>query len=704
MSPHYGLTRHTLMYIISGQRVGPRRMVLESGSLRAPIRANWVGFLILCMFAASGHFGSGFAWGQQALLHVSGSSDIHPVAFLEEDNSGDRGSAEIGSEVDDILSLADESLESLSTRAVVVPAMSEEVSSVSRTAQPISRTAAAVYVITNEMIHRSGARSVPEALRMAPGVDVARVSSSRWAISIRGFRGVFSDKLLIQIDGVAVYSPIHSGTFWERDLLMLEDVERIEIIRGPGATVWGANAVNGIINVVTKSATETHGIYAEVGGGTEHRQFANARVGGREGNVHYRVWGLNVDDGPGVGIPPKSSAAPYEAANGGFRADWTPTAWDTVTLQGSFNNGTCYREAMGAPGPGPPGPPATSMEPMDFQATTLLTRWRREIDAETDWAVQLYYYNNYAAFSPIESTSTFDLDFQYHKQLGDHDIVCGLGYRNNDELLILAGPANRDFEQIPSYFLQDTMTLIDDRLFATVGIKLDHNSVTDFEYQPSARVAWTPDKRTSLWGAVSRAVRTPSLFNRSQTGTMPSSEDMISYEAGMRRQPTEQFFWEFSVFFARYNDLIVESPGDKNLGDADTYGFEWDAKYDVTPHWHVSGSYSFLIEDIESVPGHSYPMIEPGGNPRNKFFVQSGWDLWQDVSLDVMVRYVDSMAIGVDAYLEGDVRLAWYPTRHLELAVVGRNLFDDSHVEFDSRGFYSSEVQREVYGSIAWRY
>ena len=539
---------------------------------------------------------------------------------------------------------------------------------------------------------------------------MARVNSSRWAISIRGFRGVFSDKLLIQIDGVAIYSPIHSGTFWERDLVMLEDVDRIEIIRGPGATVWGANAVNGIINIVTKSATETHGVYAEVGGGMEHRQFASAQLGGREGNVNYRVWGLNVDDDAGAAVSPGGSAAPYEAANGGFRVDWTPTACDTITLQGSFNSGATYKETSASPGPpgppGPPGAPSTVLEQTDFQATTLLTRWRRQIDAESDWAVQLYYYNNYGNINPTESSSTFDLDLQYHKQLGDHDLVCGFGYRNSDELLEMRGTPNRDYEQIPSYFFQDTMTLIDDRLYSTIGIKLDHNSVTDFEYQPSARLVWTPDERTSLWGAISRAMRTPSLVNRTQMSAnwSPDAEEMISYEAGLRRQPTEKFFWELSVFFARYNDLIVQSAGDPNLGDADCYGFEWDAKYELSPCWQLTGSYSFLVEDIETIPGHNYPMIEPGGNPRNKFFVQSGWDLGHDVSLDVMFRYVDSMTIGVAEYFESDVRLAWYPTRHLEVSLVGRNLLDDQHLEFDAGGFYSSEVQREVYGSIAWRY
>ncbi len=652
--------------------------------------------------------------GQQLSTSPPPSSWLNQVSFQSDDSQEPEPSE--AEDLDDILSLADESLESLSTKAVVVPSMAEEVSSVSRTAQPISRTASAVYVITNEMIRRSGARNVPEALRMAPGVDVARVNAGRWAISIRGFRGVFSDKLLIQIDGVAIYSPLHSGTFWERDLVMLEDVDRIEIVRGPGATVWGANAVNGIINIVTKSATETHGLYAEVGGGTEHRQFASARLGGQEGNVHYRVWGLNVDDGEGGAIAPDNASGPYQAANGGFRVDWTPTACDTITLQGVFNNGANPQEISGGGAPGPGGPgfpgmPAATTGDLDFQTTTFLTRWKRRIDDETDWAVQLYYYSNYGYCSydddstQIESVSTFDLDFQYHKQLGDHDLVAGVEYRNSDELLKITATPREDNEQIPSYFVQDTIALIDERLYATAGIKLDHNSVTDFEYQPSVRVVWTPDERTSLWGAVSRAVRTPSLSNRTPDLLSLESEDVISYETGFRRQPSEKFFWEFSLFFSRYNDLIVKDhSSSENLGDADTYGFEWDAKYDVTNSWRLTGSYSFFIEEVETVPGYNYPMIQRGATPRNKFYVQSGWDLTQDVSLDVMLRYVDAMLIGTDSYFEGDVRVAWRPTKRLEFSVVGKNLFDDRHLEFSSPKFYASEVEREVYGMVSWRY
>ena len=638
--------------------------------------------------------------GQQLAPSPPPSSWLRQASFQSEETE-----ASGPEDVDDILSLADESLESLSAKAVVVPSMSEEVSSVSRTTQPISRTASAVYVITNEMIRRSGARNVPEALRMAPGVDVARVNAGRWAISIRGFRGVFSDKLLIQIDGVAIYSPLHSGTFWERDLLLLEDVDRIEIVRGPGATVWGANAVNGIINIVTKSATQTHGLYAEVGGGTEHRQFAGARLGGQEGNVHYRAWGLNVNDDAGGAIAPNNTSGLYQAANGGFRVDWTPTACDTLTLQGIFNNGANPQEISGGGAPGPAMPTATTKD-LDFQTTTFLTRWKRRIDDETDWAVQLYYYSNYGADSTlIESTSTFDLDFQYHRQLGDHDLVAGLGYRNNDELLRVSMTPQRDHEQIPSYFVQDTITLVNERLYATAGIKLDHNSVTDFEYQPSVRMVWTPDERTSLWSAVSRAVRTPSLFNRSDALVSLESEAMISYETGFRRQPSEEFFWELSLFFSRYNDLIMSGfASSQNLGDADTYGFEWDAKYDVTNAWHLTGSYSFFIEDLETVPGYSYPMIQRGATPRNKFYVQSGWDLTHDVSLDVMLRYVDAMLIGTDSYFEGDVRVAWRPTDRLEFSIVGKNLFDDRHLEFNSANFYASEVQREVYGMVSWRY
>ncbi|MBN2025031.1 MAG: TonB-dependent receptor [Pirellulales bacterium] len=595
--------------------------------------------------------------------------------------------------------ILDMDIDQLARVDVKVPSMEVEVTSVSRTAQPIGRSAAAVYVLTNEMIKRSGARSVPEALRLVPGVSVVRINASAWAISIRGFNARFANKLLVQIDGVAIYSPTHSGVFWEREYVMLEDVDRIEVIRGPGATVWGANAVNGIINIVTKQAKDTHGIHVDGGGGTEHRQFTNARVGGQSGNLHWRMYGMNLEDGKGHLAGPARAADDPRLNQGGFRADWTPTRRDTFTIQGDFYSGEDNQTGVHTP----PDPPVA---PMDFKTSRILTRWSRQVDEDTDWAVQLYYYNPYALGANLNNVATFDFDYQYHMIRGRHDIVWGLGYRNSDERWVM-GPGIitvHDGEQIPSYFVQDTITLVEDRWFATFGSKFDHNSVTDFEYQPTARLTYTPSERTSFWGAISRAVRTPSLMER--VFILPKSENALSYELGVRQQPTDRFFWEFTTFFSRY-DSLLGTPSFfyyYNVGKADTYGFECNATYQATKHWHLSGSYTFFVQDVDYAAGY-FPTYFAGGTPRNMWSAQSGWDLGANVTFDAILRYVDALAIGVPSYLAGDVRLAWQPRKNLELAVVGQNLLAGAHYEFaDDYVSIPTEVEPGVYGMVSWRY
>jgi iron complex outermembrane receptor protein len=287
---------------------------------------------------------------------------------------------------DNAQALADESadildmdIDQLAMVDVRVASMEVEVTSVSRTAQPIGRTAAAVYVVTNEMIRRCGARNIPEVLRTVPGVEVARISASCWAITIRGFSARFANKLLVQIDGVAIYNPTHSGVFWEREPVMLEDVDRIEVIRGPGATVWGANAVNGIINIVTKSAKDTTGIYADVGVGNEHRQFGDLRVGGRAGNLSWRAYGMTMEDDQGYVAPPNVAADDPRLDQAGFRVDWTRNCCDTVTLQGDFYGGEDNQGGSYVP----PSVPS----PMDCSRTMMLARWARRVDENTDWAL-----------------------------------------------------------------------------------------------------------------------------------------------------------------------------------------------------------------------------------------------------------------------------------------------------------------------------
>ena len=628
------------------------------------------------------------------------------IASEEEGPNQQKAETVVGEEQEEgDLEFLNKDLNEISQTLVNSPTLNTEVESVSRTSQPLARTPAAVYVVTNEMIRRCGARNIPEVLRTVPGVEVARINASAWAISIRGFNKRFSNKLLVQIDGVAVYNPEHGGVYWDREYVMLEDVDRIEVIRGPGGVIWGNNAMNGIINIVTKAAKGTRGVYVDVGGGNEHRQFSDLRVGGQTGNLQWRLYGMNMDDDHGYVPSPEIAIDGTYFGQGGFRVDWTPTCCDTITVQGDFYDGHVGWDGWVLPGQFAPSTAS--------KQTTMLTRWVREIDDSHDWALQLYYFNpNSVTTGQIwdsrRNVSTFDLDFQYHWQQGRHDIVWGFGYRNYQEhLWYNPFVAPGDSEQIPSYFVQDTITLVDERLFATFGSKFDNNSVTNFEFQPMAKVAWTPDDRTSIWGAISRVVRTPALIERFVE--TPRSEDMLAYEAGIRRQPNERFYWELAVFFNRYNDLLGYqgvSPYStrQNVGDADTYGFEYNMTYEFTPQWHVNGSYSFLIEAMEFPAGYTPNDLE-GSSPRNQFYFQSGWDLGREMSFDLMLRYVDSLAIGVNSYFVGDVRVAWQATKNLNMAVVGQNLFDGGHYEFvDTIYSRATEVEPGIYGMVSWRH
>jgi iron complex outermembrane recepter protein len=646
---------------------------------------------------------------------------VIPLTVQAQETASTQDSAATKGKSGDLEKLLDMPIEQLaktevtSSPASSSQALQSEVTSASRTAEPIARTPAAIYVVTNEMIRRCGARNIPEVLRTVPGVEVARINASTWAISIRGFNGRFANKLLVQIDGVAIYSPLHSGVFWEREPVMLEDVERIEVIRGPGGSLWGNNAVNGIISIITKQAKDTQGAYADLGGGNAHRQFSDARYGGRSGDVAYRVWGSNMNDNCGC-VPPGSPGTAddyYHYGQGGFRTDWTPTRDDTITFQGDFVSGLSDSQGVSESMPGPFLSSGTN-----FQRQTAMSRWAHKIDDDTDWAIQAYYYDPYGKSNQIvETNANYDVDFQYHFNRGIHDVVCGCGYRNDREELTFSMPfstppdphdnQNLDTEKIPSYFFQDTITLVEDRLFATFGSKFDHNNITNFEYQPSAKLAYTPNDKTSVWGAITRAVRTPALYERSQSASL-QSEDLLSYEVGYRRQLTEKYFWEISVFYNVYNNLIMSGTmpgaGSQNVGDADTYGFEYDATYKVSETWRLAGSYSFLIETLYIPPGYTTDM-PAGANPRNQFRLQSGWDIGHDITFDVMLRYVDSLATGVENYFVGDIRLAWRPTRKLEVSIVGQNLFDGRHYEFtDVGGAKATEVEPGVYGMVSWRY
>jgi iron complex outermembrane receptor protein len=630
-------------------------------------------------------------------------------------------------------------LEQLSRADVVLPAMDMVVTSVSRQESTVGQSPTAIYVITPEMIRRSGANNIPDLLRMVPGVQVAQIDANKWAISIRGFNGRFSDKLLVQIDGRAVYSQFFSGVFWDVQDLPLQDIERIEVIRGPGATVWGANAVNGVINIITKQAKDTQGVLISGGTGNEERGFSTVRYGGQWGeDTYWRVYGKQFErDGE---FTPDDPFDDWRQARGGFRVDMTPSCSDFFTLQGDFYDGISGESDLDS------FPSAPFMRDIVFDDHALgqnfLTRWTKVLDDDTDWSLQVYYDRAARRSERADMEQrTFDVDYQYRCAWRDiHNVICGAGYRQIDDHLF--GTFNFSLDppykntNLFTYFIQDQIELEEDRWYVTFGSKFEHNDFTGFEYQPTARLLFLPSDRETMWAAVSRAVRTPSridqysVTNRSVSDQGPIftrflgdrgfvSEELMAYEMGYRAQPIDEFSWDVAVFYNDYDKLTsISAPGMgfvdptipgfvvpiflENGTTANSYGFELASAYQVHTAWEVSGSYSLLYIDAmnESVPGSL-----SGSSPHNQLFVRSSWDLRRDLEFDLIGRYVDNLpALDVSKYVTMDARLAWRPRKNFEWAVVGRNLLDKNHSEFVDAvgGTIGTEVQTEVFTTVTW--
>ncbi|MHC4877896.1 MAG: TonB-dependent receptor plug domain-containing protein [Planctomycetota bacterium] len=639
-------------------------------------------------------------------------------------------------ELDQLLEIAENDAAQLGEVSVVAPALQEVVSTVSRQKSTVGKSPAAVFVITNEMIRRSSARSLPEVLRMAPGVQVARIDANKWEVSIRGFNGRFANKLLVQIDGRSVYTPLFAGVFWDAQNVLLEDVERIEVIRGPGGTIWGANAVNGVINIITKKARDTEGVFIESGGGNE-RAFSSARVGGQlSENAWYRIFGkwYERDAGAGRGFDPGDD---NRMRHLGGRIDWELDNDTTLTVQGDYYEGTNGIRSLQAV-PLPTGRSFINTD-MSTSGGNILTRISQRVTDDSDWSLQLYYdrtKRDPATIGIQDMRDMFDLDFQHRSNPWvDHSVIWGLEYRYHTDNMVptpfqgVFTPISRDFDII-SGFVQDETTLIDDVLTFTAGSKFEHNDFSGFEFQPSARLLWTPDERHSIWASASRAVRTPSRSEEDGRFTFAASpaaapsifpvltgtraleaEDLMAYEAGYREQVTDEFAWDIAAFFYEYRDLITTSAGApsfmlpegpvlplafQNQGERQHYGFDLSASWEVTPTLSLLGSYSFL-------------RIHGGGNdPINRFYIQSSWDVTDNVDFDAILRYVDgSPGTNVDQYAVMDLRLGIEPAEGLELFVVGRNLMDGDHVEAVDNQFSAASitaVEREVFAGVTLRY
>lgn len=591
--------------------------------------------------------------------------------------------------------------------------MNMDVISVSKRPEKLSETASAIQVITGEDIHRSGASSLPEALRLAPNLQVARMDSRNWAISSRGFNNTVANKLLVMIDGRAVYTPLYAGVFWDAQSVLLEDIDRIEVVSGPGGTLWGANAVNGVINIVTKSAKDTQGGLVSAGGGTLLRDFGAVRYGDSIGsNLFFRVYGQHFDRNSTEFPNGNGGMNAWEMSQGGFRMDWEPSAMNTLTLQGDLYRGSSEQVTPGR---------------VAIDGQNILGRWTHILSPESDLQVQAYFDRTWRRIpnSFTEDLKTYDLDFQHRFPLGERQsIVWGSGFRlmadevrNGATLAFL--PSHRDME-IFSGFIQDEITLIEDRLKFTIGTKLEHNDFSGFEVQPSARLAWTPDERQTIWAAVSRAVRSPSRIDSDlfAPATPPfvlaggdfDSEKLLAYELGYRVRPVENLTLSLATFYNVYDSLrsLNGTPPATlviaNDFEGETWGVELSGNWRATSWWRLRGGYTYLHKSLWPTSASANPSVREGNDPEHQFLLQSILDLPAHFQFDVTARFVDTLPNpNVPSYFALDARLAWRFGENLEISVVGQNLWDNRHPEFGAPAT-RQEIPRGVYGKVTWRF
>jgi iron complex outermembrane receptor protein len=626
-----------------------------------------------------------------------------------------------------------------------------QVTSVAKKQTDLFKAPAAIYVITAEDIRRSGLTSIPELLRMVPGLDVARINANQWAISARGFNSEFSNKLLVLVDGRTVYTPEFAGVYWNVQDTPLEDIERIEVIRGPGATLWGANAVDGVINIITKSAQDTQGGLASVTYGTEEQPSTTARYGGQVGtNLFYRVYVKYFDRDNFVTANGNSTADAWNGTLGGFRLDWQASDINRLTLQGDYyysDAGETVDQAQLTP------PFSTRMNFLDHnEGGNLLGRWTHDFSDTSHLAVQMYYDHMRQEDAPIIiRNETYDFDLQHRFALGERqDILWGLGYRSQDQsattnFFVQLTPAV-SHHQVFSAFLQDEITIVQDRLHLTIGSKFEHNDFTGFEVQPSARLAWTPTEKQTVWAAVSRAVRTPAdvelyirqnrlAFDQGGSTLLISvfgnpnfkSEELLAYELGYRIEPVKQLSLDATLFYNVYDRLAFYGVGlprpegspppphsvlpltTENAQSGQTYGGELLAEWRPTDNWKSVASYSLLQMHLS--PNTANASINQI-SPQNQFQVRSYLDLPHNVELNGAVYYVDQIApvvgLGVThipSYFRVDLGVTWRPIKSLEIGVWGQNLADDRHAEFSSyKTSLITEMPRSVVGKVTWRF
>ena len=617
-------------------------------------------------------------------------------------------------------------------------------------------------MIDAEDIRRSGTTLLPEVLRLAPGLHVARISSNQWAITARGFNGRFSNKLLVLVDGRTVYTPIFSGVYWEGLDLPLADIERIEIIRGPGASLWGANAVNGVVNIISKTAADTRGSLASVTIGDQEDAVVDWRYGARAAeDLEFRLSSHYARRGGLRDASGGDAEDDWSVRRGGFRVDWRASNTDSVTARGELYSLDVERSFSVPSGP---GEVTSVLDRGDLSGLSWLTRWEHSFSLASRTAVQVYYQRERRddLFTRYRQ-DTFDFDFQHDIAITDiHAITWGLGHRTSRDdfgpaRLFDANPRERD-HRLFSTFVQTQTRLLEDRLGLTFGTRLEHNSFSGWEHQPSLKAMWKLAPRQRVWASIARAARTPARSDHDasavalfQTQPQPDappvqvefsgdpdfdSEKVTSLELGYRLWPTDDLSLDLAAFYNRYSDLrssavlargigadpngLVQSVSIVNAETGRVRGFEVNADWHPRPDWRLRLGYGYLKSDFsvteEFVDADLFPSdFGDDRNPRHQASLLSSLDLPHGQEIDARLRYVgriDAIQVSgsapgvasVDDYLTLDLRLGWWLSDRLELSLSGRNLIGAPRLEFLKEvNTVPVQVERSVHGQLKWQ-
>ncbi len=628
--------------------------------------------------------------------------------------------------------------------------MNLRVTSVSKREQSLSRTGAAVFVITQDDIRRSGMNNIPDLLRMAPGVEVARINAHTWAISVRGFNDRYSNKVLVLVDGRTIFDPAFSGVYWDEQSLPLEDIERIEIIRGPGGTVWGANAVNGVINIITKNTKDTLGGLISVSTGSTDSATGVMQFGGTAGTKGaYRVYGRsfrveNSRYGDG-----RQAADGWHGSQAGFRSDWNLSARDKLTVQGDIS-GTSEGQTITTLFSNRLPEEYTLNDKVRVGVGNLLGRWNHIFSDGSDSTLQVYYDRVRRFDAGMEVRNTGDFDFQYHFHEGSrNDVVVGAGYRLVDESVtggyaISFGSGNQR-SNLLSTFIQDEVKLTNS-LSLTIGSKFEHNVYTGFEYEPSVQLVWTPTDRQTVWASASKAIQQPAwdyANSRLDYAAFPVSgggfavyqvigtsgikaAQLIDYELGYRTSLSRRLAFDATGFLSNYRRLqtleprtpyytLVPGPPHlvipnvwENLGQARTYGLEMTMHLEVTNRWRLNPGFTYLQTQYSLDKSSHDPFLgsASGNSPKRQAQLQSTMNLPHRLEWDATAFYVGSLRSGpVPSYVRLDTRLGWMVGESVEISIAGQNLLSPRHPEFlNTYQVAPTSAERSVIGKVTWHF